>query len=64
MDHTKSFAERRRQLQSQAAAVEGAVTPPQGEAMDDWNNFPNYFKFASFANTSVPQPKHEPESPK
>jgi len=56
MDKSKSFTERRRQLLVQTAASADPA-PQDGEAHDDWNNFPNYFKFGSFANASVPEPK-------
>jgi hypothetical protein len=58
MQKPKSFATRRRQLLAQASDG-GAAPPKNAEAVDDWNNFPNYFKFSNFANASVPDAKLE-----
>jgi hypothetical protein len=59
MENPRTFAERRRQLQDQVAKGAEAAAAQTGEVVDDWNNFPNYFKFSNFANASVPQPQDQ-----
>jgi hypothetical protein len=60
MAKSKSFTERRRRLLAQAPES-GGSPPAEDGAVDDWNNFPNYLKFSSFANASVPNRKVEPK---